>query len=98
MIGGLVCVSSAERCVSFRIGLDYEVVRAHNVWFVLQYEAVRLAIERGCRRLNLLQSTYPAKLELGAHLDAPVHHVATGQRADLRGAGSAARADTELRR
>ncbi|MGO9973316.1 MAG: GNAT family N-acetyltransferase [Solirubrobacteraceae bacterium] len=76
MIGGLVCVSSAERCVSFRIGLDYEVVRAHNVWFVLQYEAVRLAIERGCRQLNLLQSTYPAKLELGAHLDAPVHHVA----------------------
>jgi hypothetical protein len=76
MIGGLVCVSSSERSVSFRIGLDYEVVRAHNVWFVLQYEAVRLAIERGCRQLNLLQSTYPAKLELGAHLDAPVHHVA----------------------
>ncbi|MGZ6569395.1 MAG: hypothetical protein ACXVE9_18630, partial [Solirubrobacteraceae bacterium] len=34
------------------------------------------AIERGCRQLNLLQSTYPAKLELGAHLDAPVHHLA----------------------
>jgi hypothetical protein len=58
----------------FRIGLDYELVRAHNVWFVLHYEAVRLAIDRGCRQLNLLQSTYPAKLELGAHLDSPVHH------------------------
>jgi hypothetical protein len=76
MIGGLVCLSLSERCVSFRIGLDYELVRARNVWFVLQYEAVRLAIDRGCRQLNLLQSTYPAKLELGAHLDSLVHHLA----------------------
>jgi Acetyltransferase (GNAT) domain len=94
MIVGLVCVSSSERCVSFRIGLDYEVVRAHNVWFVLQYEAVRLAIKRGCRQLTLLQSTYPAKLELGAHLDAPVHHLAHGSAPISAALGPAARADT----
>lgn len=71
-----MCLSLSERCVSFRIGLDYELLRAHNVWFVLQYRVVRLAIDRGCRQLNLPQTTYPAKLELGAHLDSLVHHLA----------------------
>jgi hypothetical protein len=75
MVGCLVCLISGVHCVSFRIGLDYEVARRHDLWFILQYEAIRLATSRGCQDLNLMQSTYPAKRELGSRLNAPAHHL-----------------------
>jgi hypothetical protein len=41
LIGYLVCVLSANRCVSFRIGLDYDVAGRHSPSLILSAAATR---------------------------------------------------------
>jgi predicted N-acyltransferase len=75
LVGFLLCLLSSSHCIDLRAGLDYDVSREHSLWFVLHYESVRLAADRGCRQVEFLQSTYHAKQEVGCCLRPLVHQV-----------------------
>jgi hypothetical protein len=47
------------------VGLRYERLATYDVYFNLLAAIVKLAIERGCRRLDLGQTSYYAKQRLG---------------------------------
>ena len=50
------------------VGLRYESLAAYDVYFNLLAAIVKLAIERGCRRLDLGQTSYYAKQRLGGEV------------------------------
>jgi hypothetical protein len=75
MIGFVLCLLSENVCVALRSGLDYGEARRFGVWFGLHYRVIELGCAHGCRRLNLLQSTYRAKKEIGARFEPLSVHV-----------------------
>jgi hypothetical protein len=83
MIGFLLVAEHDGEAVAARVGLDYAAAVEGRVYFALQYEAVRLAIERGVRTLAFCQTAYVFKREMGCTL-VPLVYVATHRNAVVR--------------
>jgi len=83
MIGFLLVVEHDGEAVSVRVGLDYAAAAEARVYFALQYEVVRIAIERDFRVLSFCQTAYVFKREMGCTL-VPLVYVATHRNAVLR--------------
>ena len=84
MIGFLLVVDHGGEAVAARVGLDYAAAAEARVYFALQYEAVRLAIERRFHALSFCQTAYVVKREMGCTL-MPLVYVATHRNPILRG-------------
>lgn len=68
-IAFVVFVSRDDIAYCLRVGVDYPSVATNMAYFVMHYEAIRLAIESGCKELNFCQSTYQFKQEVGCHIE-----------------------------
>ncbi|HEX4964508.1 MAG TPA: GNAT family N-acetyltransferase [Thermoanaerobaculia bacterium] len=84
LVGFLLCLFAGRGGVCLRVGFAAEEIeRRSRLYFVVHYEAIRLALERGCHELNFCQVSYPAKLEMGCVLMGRTH-LATHTNALLR--------------
>ncbi len=68
MVGFLQIVRKGSRTNSFYIGLDYAVDRRLGVYFALQLRAVDIAISRSCREIELGETSYTFKKNMGCDL------------------------------
>jgi hypothetical protein len=78
LAGFLLCLFAGRGGVCLRVGFDAAAARTRDsrLYFALHYEAIRAALEHGCRELNFCQTSYPPKLEMGCGL-VPLSHLAT---------------------
>ncbi|AUG82130.1 hypothetical protein CFP65_7558 [Kitasatospora sp. MMS16-BH015] len=67
-VGFLLCLFAGSGAIGARIGLDYRIAHEAALYHNLHYAAVRLALERGCRRIRFAQTAYRPKTELGCAL------------------------------
>jgi hypothetical protein len=58
-----------DRAYAHQIGMRYPLARDHNLYFLNWIAAVRFCIERGIKRLEFGQTSYPLKLRLGCRLE-----------------------------
>jgi hypothetical protein len=75
LVGFMLCLFEGTGSVAIRIGLDYARAREARLYHNLQHQAVRLALLTGCRQLNLCQTAYEPKRELGCRLHPLAHAV-----------------------
>ncbi|GLW10127.1 hypothetical protein Misp01_52560 [Microtetraspora sp. NBRC 13810] len=76
LAGFLLCMITDAELVALRVGLDYAAAPNAFVYHNLHYRAIELAISRGCASVNLTQTHYTPKLEMGARLVSRTHAVA----------------------
>ncbi|GAA3735507.1 GNAT family N-acetyltransferase [Streptomyces tremellae] len=65
LVAFLLCLFAGDGAVGARIGLDYALAHDARLYHAVHYAAIRLALERGCRRIRFAQTAYVPKLELG---------------------------------
>jgi len=65
VLGEALLVQHGPTMTFLLVGLRYERLATYDVYFNLLAAIVKLAIERGCRRLDLGQTSYYAKQRLG---------------------------------
>jgi hypothetical protein len=75
VVGFLVMVMDERTAVALRVGLDYERAGSIAAYHNVHYRGMQLALATGCETLELLQTAYEAKQELGAALIPLVHLV-----------------------
>jgi hypothetical protein len=68
LVAFLLCLFAGDGATGARIGLDYALAHKARLYHAVHYAAIRLALERGCRRIRFAQTAYVPKLELGCAL------------------------------
>jgi len=69
LAGFNVFLTQGERAVAYKIGLDGELARRHNLYFLNWLFMVRYCIAHRIRELEMGQTTYGLKLRLGCRLE-----------------------------
>jgi len=59
----------ANCAFAHQIGMRYSLAREHNLYFLNWIAVVRFCLDRGIRRLEFGQTSYPLKLRLGCRLE-----------------------------
>lgn len=62
-------LTKGERAIAYRIGLDSELTREHNLYFANWIWLVRHCIDNGLSRLEMGQTSYGLKQRLGCTLE-----------------------------
>jgi predicted N-acyltransferase len=75
LVGFLLCLIADAELIVIRIGLDYTVAHDASIYHNLHYRAIETAIQNRCQRINLAQTHYIPKIEMGAKLIARTHAV-----------------------
>ena len=57
-----------DRVIGKFVGMDYEVARAHNLYFFNWMTIVKFCIDKGVATLQTGQTTYTVKVRLGCKL------------------------------
>ena len=83
-VGFQVWLLRGRTAVALRVGLDYDVAGDAAVYHNLHYAGIELALAAGCTRVELLQTAYEAKRELGCVLE-PLSHAVTHRNPIMRG-------------
>jgi hypothetical protein len=83
-VGFLVWLLRGRTAVALRVGLDYDRAGDAAVYHNLHYAGIELALAAGCTRVELLQTAYEAKRELGCVLE-PLTHAVTHRNPIVRG-------------
>lgn len=68
MVGFVQMLPKGERVVGKYMGLDYELSREHEVYFSLYLQSIELANQRGWCEMELGETAYHFKKELGCEL------------------------------
>lgn len=68
IIGFALLLISKEICINLRIGLDYRYAHDYFTYFILHYYNIDFAIRNNLEKISFGQTSYLAKLELGAYL------------------------------
>lgn len=76
LAGFLLCLIGKETAVAMRVGLDYDSSRALRLYHVMHYSGIEEAILSGAEKINLMQTSYEAKCEMGCRL-VPLEHAVT---------------------
>lgn len=75
IIGFALFICSGSYCTNLRVGLDYNHSNKYFVYYMLHYKNIEFAIQNGYHKLYLGQTSYSAKLEMGAELIPSVLYV-----------------------
>lgn len=68
MVGFIQMIRKGASMIAFYIGLDYTVDRKLGVYFAMELRAVDIAIARGCSEIELGETSYTFKKNLGCEL------------------------------
>lgn len=69
VVGALINFFRDGEQLNKRIGIDYRQEETPLIYTSLMYQGIRSAVERGCKRVYLGQSTYVPKMRLGGWLE-----------------------------
>ena len=68
MVGFIQMIRKGPGMIAFYMGLDYTVGRKHGVYFAMALRAVDIAIASGCSEIELGETNYSFKKNLGCDL------------------------------
>lgn len=69
VVGALINFFRDGEQLNKRIGIDYRQEETPLIYTSLMYQGIRSAVERGCKRVYLGQSTYVPKMRLGGRAE-----------------------------
>lgn len=68
MVGFVQMIRKGSRVAAFYMGVDYDENRKHGVYFAMALRAVDIAVNSGCSEIELGETNYSFKKNLGSEL------------------------------
>jgi hypothetical protein len=67
LAGWYIALGEGDAMIFFLCGLDYSFIATHELYLAILYRILRLALERGCARVEYGQTSEPSKLKIGGY-------------------------------